>query len=133
MGHPVSLDTPTGRIGGWSVGLLDVQQARYRPAPTLTGAAAVEAANRTLTENNTLLQKKMDDYNATLQGLEAKLRDLSGNLDSARQSNEKLTTEKKQAEPNKAAPQRSAPVVLDAQALRHVAGGNTTQGPHKTW
>ena len=42
-------------------------------------------------------------------------------------------TEKKQAEPNKAAPQRSAPVVLDAQALRHVAGGNTTQGPHKTW
>ncbi len=28
---------------------------------------------------------------------------------------------------------RSAPVALDAQALRQVAGGNTTNGPHKTW
>jgi len=43
-------------------------------------------------------------------------------------------TTKKQAEPGKPEPLRSAPVVLDAQALRHVAGGNTsTQGPHKTW
>jgi predicted RNase H-like nuclease (RuvC/YqgF family) len=77
-------------------GVLD--EANRKTTAAETARSAAEAANRTLSENNTILQKKMDDYNATLTGLEAKLRDLSQNLDSARQSNEKLASEKKQAD-----------------------------------
>ena len=43
------------------------------------------------------------------------------------------TTTKQPASPAKPAEVRSAPTVLDTQSLRQVAGGNTTQGPHKTW
>jgi predicted RNase H-like nuclease (RuvC/YqgF family) len=75
-----------------------IDEANRKVSAAEQARAAVEAANRTLSENNTILQKKMDDYGATLAGLEAKLRDLSGNLDSARQANEKLTSEKKQAD-----------------------------------
>jgi predicted RNase H-like nuclease (RuvC/YqgF family) len=75
-----------------------IDEANRKTTAAETARSAAEATSRTLSENNTILQKKMDDYNATLTGLEAKLRDLSQNLDSARQSNEKLTTEKKQAD-----------------------------------
>ena len=50
-----------------------------------------------------------------------------------RPSTQVSTTTKKAASPAKPADVRSAPTVLDTQALRQVAGGNTTAGPHKTW
>jgi hypothetical protein len=71
--------------------------------------AQFEAANRTLSENSTLLQKKYDEMNASVQGINAGLRDMAGNLDSARQANQKL-----QADLTQAGEDRRA--ALDAQA-----------------
>jgi hypothetical protein len=71
--------------------------------------AEFEALNRGLSENNTLLLKKIDDLVGSYTGISAELKDLKGNLDAARQANEKLQTERKKAEDD----QRAA---LDAQA-----------------
>lgn len=50
-----------------------------------------------------------------------------------RLSKQATTTAKKAVSPAKPADVRSAPIVLDTQSLRQVAGGSTTNGPHKTW
>jgi predicted nucleic acid-binding Zn-ribbon protein len=60
--------------------------------------AEFEAQNRTLTENNTLLLKKIDDLVGSYQGISAELKDLKGNLEAARQANDKLQGERKAAE-----------------------------------
>ncbi len=71
--------------------------------------AEFEAQNRTLSENNTLLLKKIDDLVGSYQGINAELKDLKGNLAAAREANDKLQGERKKAEDD----QRAA---LDAQA-----------------
>lgn len=80
-----------------------LDEANRKAAAAATAQSAAEAANRTLQENNNLNQKKLDDYNATLQGLEARVKDLSANLDAAGQRNETLQAEKKTAEDEKRA------------------------------
>lgn len=80
-----------------------LDEANRGKSTAVQAQATAESEARTLRENNNLLQKKMDDYNATLTSMDAKMRDLATNLDSARQSNEKLAAEKKQAEDEKRA------------------------------
>ena len=74
-----------------------LDEANRKAASAATALSAAEGANRTLQENNNLNQKKLDDYNATLQGLEARVKDLSANLEAAGQRNETLQAEKKAA------------------------------------
>jgi hypothetical protein len=71
--------------------------------------AAAEAANRTLTENNALLSKQVNDISGSLEGIKTQMKDQNANLDAARAANEKLQGEKSTAEADKRA-------ALDAQA-----------------
>lgn len=80
-----------------------LEEANRKAAAAATAQSAAEAANRTLAENNTLNQKKLDDYNATLQGLNERVKDLSGNLGSAQERIATLESEKKAAEDEKRA------------------------------
>jgi hypothetical protein len=85
------------------------EEANRGKAAAQQAQSQAEAANRTLSENNTLLSKKIDDLVASYQGITAGLKDLQGNLDASRAANEKLQGERRQAEEDK----RTA---LDAQA-----------------
>lgn len=86
-----------------------LDEANRGKAAAQQDRAQFEAQNRTMTENNLLLQKKYDDLNSSVQGINAGLRDMAANLDSARQANQKLQDDLKQAGEDR----RNA---LDAQA-----------------
>lgn len=94
------------RLGKTQVSLDEAGRAK---AAALQAQAAAEASNRTLTENNSVLVKQVNDISGSLEGINAKMKDLQGNLDAARTANERLQGEKKQAEDEKRA-------ALDAQA-----------------
>jgi len=86
-----------------------LDEANRGKAAAVQAQAAAEAANRTLSEGSALLSKQVSDLAGSYAGIDAKLKDLQGNLDAARTANEKLQGEKKQAEGD----MRTA---LDAQA-----------------
>ena len=78
-----------------------LDEANRKASAAVQEKNTAEAALKTMSENNTLQQKKWDDLNASYQGIDAKFRDLQGNLEAARQANDKLQGEKKQAEDEK--------------------------------
>jgi myosin heavy subunit len=80
-----------------------LEEANRKAAAAATAQSAAEASNRTSSENSALLQKKLDDYNATLQGLNERVKDLSGNLSSSQERIATLESEKKTAEDEKRA------------------------------
>lgn len=100
------IGTLNERLTKTQVSLDDAGRAK---ATALQMQAAAEASNRTLTENSALLSKQLSDQAGSLAGIDAKMKDLQGNLDAARTANEKLQGEKSQAEADKRA-------ALDAQA-----------------
>lgn len=104
--NKIERDTLNERLTKTQVSLDDAGRAK---ATALQMQAAAEASNRTLTENSALLSKQLSDQAGSLAGIDAKMKDLQGNLDAARTANEKLTGEKTQAEADKRA-------ALDAQA-----------------
>lgn len=80
-----------------------LDEANRKATAAESARSAAESANRTLSENNNLNQKKLADYNATLQAMEAKMGNLQANLEAARQENATLQGEKKQADDEKRA------------------------------
>lgn len=88
---------------------VSLDEAGRAKATALQLQAAAEASNRTLSEASALLSKQVNDLAGSYEGINAKMKDLQGNLDAARTANEKLQGEKKQAEGDMRA-------ALDAQA-----------------
>ncbi len=82
-------------------GALD--EANRKASAEQSKASGFEAQAKTSEANNGLLQKKLDDYNATLQSLQNNLKDVQANYEASRQANDKLQAEKKQAEDEKRA------------------------------
>src|SRR5512146_1460786 len=75
-----------------------LDEANRAKAAAQQDRAQFEAQNRTLTDNNALLQKRFDDLVGATQGISADIKTLQGDLAAARQANEKLQGERKQAE-----------------------------------
>ena len=100
------ISTLNERLGKTQVSLDEAGRAK---AAALQAQAAAEASNRTLSEGSALLSKQVNDLAGSFEGINAKMKDLQGNLDAARTANEKLQGEKKQAEGDMRA-------ALDAQA-----------------
>jgi hypothetical protein len=67
-------------------------------AAALQAQQGAEATAETMRTNNALLEKKLNDYNASNQSLAAKLSDLEKGVGEARGQNEKLVAEKNQAD-----------------------------------
>jgi predicted nucleic acid-binding Zn-ribbon protein len=88
----------TDRVGKTQASL---DEANRKAAAAATAQSAAEGVNRTLSENNALLEKKLDDYNANLQGLNERVKDLTQNLSSAQDRIATLEGEKKTAEDEK--------------------------------
>ncbi len=80
-----------------------LEEANRKTAASAQALSAEQSANKVLADNNALNQKKLDDYNASLQSLQERVKDLSGNLSSAQERIATLESEKKTAEDEKRA------------------------------
>lgn len=76
-------------------------EANRKAATAAAAQASAEAAFKTSSENHALLQKKLDDYNATLTGLNERVKDLSANLGAAQERITTLEAEKAASETEK--------------------------------
>ena len=80
-----------------------LEEANRKTAASAQALSAEQSANKVLADNNALNQKKLDAYTASLQSLQERVKDLSGNLSSAQERIATLESEKKTAEDEKRA------------------------------